>query len=76
VLDVQIARRVNASENTGAPNFPQSEDPNRNRRIKTRVARYGERYWAVYVGGELLAVTIYKKGALAVQNALTHLSRV
>ena len=34
------------------------------------VTRYGSRYWAVYLNGELLAVTVYKKGALAVQQAL------
>lgn len=31
-----------------------------------QIRRYGRRNWAVYVGGELLAVTVYKKGALAV----------
>lgn len=30
------------------------------------IKRYGTRNWAVYVGGKLLAVTVYKKGALAV----------
>lgn len=28
------------------------------------------RYWAIYVGGELLAVVVYKKGAVAVADAL------
>jgi len=28
------------------------------------------RYWAVYLDGELLAVTVYKKGAVAVAQAL------
>ena len=28
------------------------------------IRRYGTRNWAVYEGGELLAVTVYKKGAL------------
>jgi hypothetical protein len=37
---------------------------------KATVARYGVRHWAVYHNGELLAVTAYKKGALAVQKAL------
>ena len=37
---------------------------------QTIVTRYGSRYWAVYLNGELLAVTVYKKGALAVQQAL------
>ena len=26
----------------------------------------GSRFWAVYLDGELLAVTVYKKGAMAV----------
>ena len=40
--------------------------------LQTSVTRYGSRYWAVYLNGQLLAVTVYKKGALAVQNALAH----
>jgi hypothetical protein len=44
-------------------------------RMKATVARYGARHWAVYYNGELLAVTVYKKGALAVQNALESQSR-
>jgi hypothetical protein len=39
--------------------------------IKTLVTRYGTRFWAIYLNGQLLAVTVYKKGALAVQAALT-----
>jgi len=39
--------------------------------IESRVTRYGTRYWAVYLNGELLAVTVYKKGALAIQEALS-----
>lgn len=31
---------------------------------------YNTRYWAVYLGNELLAVVLYKKGALAIANAL------
>jgi hypothetical protein len=42
---------------------------------ETKVSRYGERYWAVYLNGQLLAVTVYKKGALAVQEALESLSQ-
>ena len=38
---------------------------------QTKVSRYGSRYWAVYLNDELLAATVYKKGALAVQNVLT-----
>lgn len=32
------------------------------------------RYFAVYIGGQLLAVTLYKKGALAVARALESLA--
>jgi hypothetical protein len=36
-----------------------------------RVNRYGEtRYWGVWVDGELLVVTVYKKGAMAVRDRL------
>lgn len=35
------------------------------------VTRYGSRNWAVWLDGELLAVTLYKKGAKAVAHALT-----
>ncbi len=31
---------------------------------------YATRYWAVYVDGELLAVTVYRKGAQAVAELL------
>jgi hypothetical protein len=34
------------------------------------VEPYGNRAWALYDGGELLAVTVYKKGATSVQRAL------
>jgi len=39
--------------------------------IEITVTRYGTRYWTVYLNAELLAVTVYEKGALAVQAALT-----
>lgn len=36
-----------------------------------RVERYRRsRFWAVYVNDELLAVTVYKKGALAVREMI------
>jgi len=38
--------------------------------MQITVTRYGARHWAVYLNGQLLAVTVYKKGALAVQDAL------
>jgi hypothetical protein len=33
---------------------------------------YATRYWSVIVDGELLAVTLYRKGAEAVARAITH----
>ena len=45
--------------------------------MKVVVARYRKpdgwptRHWAVFVNGDLLAVTLYRKGALAVAAALT-----
>ncbi|MCP5535404.1 MAG: hypothetical protein H7A51_04120 [Akkermansiaceae bacterium] len=46
--------------------------------MRTEVTRYlksdgyPSRYWAVLVDGELLAVTVYRKGAEAVASALTN----
>ena len=45
--------------------------------MKVEVSRYRKpdgwptRHWAVFVNGDLLAVTLYRKGALAVAAALT-----
>ena len=45
--------------------------------MKIEVARYRKpdgwptRHWAVFVNGDLLAVTLYRKGALAVAAVLT-----
>lgn len=37
-----------------------------------RISKYRDtRFWAVWIGDELLAVTVYKKGAMAVKNTLT-----
>ena len=33
---------------------------------------YATRYWSVWVNGELLAVTLYRKGAEAVARAITN----
>ena len=33
---------------------------------------YATRYWSVLVDGELLAVTLYRKGAVAVARAITN----
>ena len=38
------------------------------------ITKYGSRYWAVWFDGELLAVTLYKKGARSVASAITMLS--
>lgn len=45
--------------------------------VKIELAKYRKRdgwptrYWAVFVNGDLLAVTLYRKGALAVAASLT-----
>jgi hypothetical protein len=31
---------------------------------------YATRFWAIYLNGELLAVTVYRKGALAIAQKL------
>ena len=41
--------------------------------LPVEVTRYGERTWGVYVGGELLCVTVYLKGARAVQALIGQL---
>lgn len=40
-------------------------------KLLIEVRRYGKRNWAVYEGGELLAVTVYKKGAMAIVERLS-----
>jgi hypothetical protein len=43
--------------------------------VSATVSRYGKtRFWAVHVGTELLAVTVYKKGARAIVALLEKLS--
>ena len=32
------------------------------------ITKYGDRYWAVWLDGQLLAVTLYKKGATAIAS--------
>jgi len=34
--------------------------------MNTTIEKYGSRNWAVRINGELLAVTVYKKGAKAI----------
>jgi hypothetical protein len=49
--------------------------------MKVEVAKYRKpdgyltRYWSVSVDGELLAVTLYRKGAEAVARAITNLNQ-
>ena len=38
------------------------------------ITKYGTRHWAVWIDGQLLAVTLYEKGAQAVATAITKLS--
>jgi hypothetical protein len=38
------------------------------------IAKYSARTWAVKLDGELLAVTVYKKGALAVAKLIAELT--
>ena len=39
------------------------------------VEKYGRRHFAVYLNGGLLAVTLYKRGAVEVQKTLETLRR-
>lgn len=41
-----------------------------------RIEHYGNRYWAIYLGGELLAVTVYFKGAVAIEDVIRRLQRM
>ena len=42
---------------------------------RIEITRYGNRNWAVWLDGDLLAVTVYKKGAQAVAHALIRLTK-
>lgn len=44
-----------------------------NRAPAVSISRYGTRHWAVWLDGELLAVTVYLKGARAVACTLMRL---
>jgi hypothetical protein len=39
-------------------------------KMKIEIQKYGFRHWGIYVDGELLAVTLYKKGAKAIETLL------
>jgi hypothetical protein len=71
--DSEVTASANQSwKATALPrsNRREDESPIHDKQSRTSISRYGERYWAVYLNGQLLAVTVYKKGALAIQNAL------
>lgn len=38
--------------------------------MSIQITRYGSRYWAVWCDGELLAVTVYRKGAASIVRKL------
>ena len=38
------------------------------------ITKYGDRYWAVWLDDQLLAVTLYKKGATAIASTITSLT--
>jgi hypothetical protein len=38
--------------------------------MRIEITKYGSRFWAVYLDGLLLCVTVYRKGAVAVRDAL------
>jgi len=43
--------------------------------VKIEIQRYRDsRFWAIYLDGELLAVTVYRKGAAAISEAIRRLS--
>ena len=53
-------------------NATTASNPTASKRVE--ITRYGSRNWAVWLDGDLLAVTVYKKGATAVAHALTRLT--
>ena len=43
--------------------------------MSVEIRRYRQsRFWAVYLDGELLAVTVYRKGAAAIRETLRALA--
>ena len=42
--------------------------------MQTTIEKYGSRNWAVRIDGELLAVTLYKKGARAIVEFVERLT--
>ena len=56
-------------ENIQLPKTEPVEPP-----IKVSIQRYGRRHWALIADGELLAVTLFRKGAVTVKQKLEELS--
>jgi hypothetical protein len=49
-----------------------SVDAVRSHDFHIQISKYrSSRYFAIYLNGDLLAVTVYKKGAVAIREALT-----
>jgi len=42
--------------------------------MNATIEKYGNRNWAVRINGELLAVTVYKKGARAIVELLQQIA--
>jgi hypothetical protein len=42
-------------------------------KLEVQIEKYTDRTWAVYVNGQLLCVTVYKKGANAVKDLVDRL---
>jgi hypothetical protein len=41
--------------------------------MKMTISKYGYKYWAVWGGGKLVAVTLYKRGALSIIDLVASL---
>ena len=49
-------------------------DTTKARAITISIEKYrGRPYWSIWLGEELLAVTVYKKGAVAIKDLLTEI---
>lgn len=76
---MEIESLVNRRESMGPAIEGKEEIPASRRRDQSSfpgtigITKYGTRNWAVWIDGELLAVTVYKKGAKAVVELLTDL---
>jgi len=50
--------------------LPASNSPIPEPQAEITIEPYGNRFWAVYDGAELICVCVYKRGAKAVQSRL------